>query len=270
MASDPAKLKQFAIGGAIGVIALAAALGSTNPDAGERLIGLVRRWEHGRAEAATRPTRRWAFRLAGLVALILLGAVPVAISKQWPSDNSPATGVQYPQLVAAARSRSALLSGEPRDICRFMAEPAAPSFVPCREWAPLAARWLRADLRLRGGLPLTASELTRLQVSDNGEGPSGEQTWGVWEEGSPRVFAGAFGPEQGSDTVWEVLLGREPPVSEPLIHQEAVWGYEVVDRGGSWTITGIEVCDWSEAEPCLRLGAIRPREWKGVLSRRPT
>lgn len=270
MMFDPAKLKQFVIGGAIGAIALAAALGSTDPDAGERLIGLVRRWEHRRAEAATRPTRRWAFRLAALAALILLGAVPVAISKQWPNDNSPATGVEYPQLMAVARSRSALLSGEPRDICRFMAEPAAPGFVPCREWAPLAARWLRADLRLRGGLPLTAPEMTRLQVSESGAGPSGEHTWGIWEEGSPRLFAGALGPEQGLDTVWEVLLGREPPSSEPLVYQEAVWGYEVVDRDGSWAITGIEVCDWSEAEPCLQLGAIRPREWKGVLSRRPT
>ncbi len=270
LAADPAKAKQVIVGGAVGALAIAALLGSTPPEAGERLIAVVRRWEHRQAEADSRRATRWTTRLALLAGLIAFGAVPVAVSKQWPNDTSPATGRDYPQLVTVARSRSALLSGDPRSACRLMRIPAAPDVVPCQEWAPLAARWLRADLRLRGGLPFGTSELGRIDVSDEGADQSGLHTWGLWLEGSPRLYPGALGPEQGSSSVWEVLLGRDPPQSDPLAYQEAAWGYEVVDRAGSWVITSIEICDFGEEDPCLRIAEIPKSEWKQAASRRPT
>lgn len=270
LAGDPGKLKEYLLGGAIGALVIAALLGSTPPDTGERLIRVVQRWERRRAEGRARRTRRWGARLAGLGALILLGAAPVAVSRQWPNETSPTTASEYPQLVTVARSRAALLSDDPVSACRFMRIPADRDTVPCSQWAPLAARWLRADLSLRHGLAFDPGELGGVNVSDEGANQAGVHTWGLWLEGSPRSFPGALGPEEGSSTAWEVLLGREPPQTNPLAFQEATWGYELVHRGGSWRITSVAICDFHGGESCLRIAQIPRDEWQRTLRRRPT
>lgn len=270
MAADPDKAKKLLLAEAFGAIAIAALLGSTPPDAGERLIGLVRRWEHRRARMDARRATRWTARLAGLAGLILLGAVPVAVSKQWPNDTSPTTSREYPQLVTVARSRAALLSADPRSACHLMRIPTAPDIVPCREWAPLAARWLRADLKTRHGIRFEPAELGEVYVSEEGVDQAGVHTWGLWLEGSPRLAPGELGPIDGAPSAWQVLLGREPPQSDPVAFLGAVWNYELVDRSGSWLIVGEEICDFGAREPCLRIAEIPKDEWQQVLSRRPT
>jgi tRNA A-37 threonylcarbamoyl transferase component Bud32 len=270
MAADPDKAKKLLLAEAFGAVAIAAVLGSTPPDAGERLIGVVRRWEHRRAGLDARRATRWAARLAALAGLILLGAVPVAVSKQWPNDDSPTTARAYPQLATVARSRADLLSADPRSACRLMRIPLAPDIVPCRQWAPLAARWLRTDLEARHSIAFEPPELGEVYVSDEGADQAGVHTWGLWLEGSPRLVAGALGPVEGAPSAWEVLLGREPPQSDPLAFQGAVWNYELADRSGSWLITSVEICDFDAREPCLRIAETNRDEWQQVLSRRPT
>jgi serine/threonine protein kinase len=268
---DPKKAKEYLFGGAIGAIALAAFLGSTPPDAGKRLIALVQRWEHRRAEATHGDrARRWALRLSGLVALIVLGAVPVAVSREWPNYTLPTTARSFPQLVTVARSRAALLSADPASACRFMRIPAGPEIVPCRRWAPVAARWLRSDLERHHGIALEPAELGRVNVSDNGVDPSGLRTWGLWIESSPRLFPGALGPEEDSSTAWEVSIGREAPTTDPLAYQEAAWRYELVDRGDTWLIASVSICDFGVGdESCLPITETPKDEWREVLSRQP-
>jgi len=271
MRADPEELKKVLLAIAFGAIALSAWLGSTPPDAGGWLIRLVRRWEHWRATVGDeRPARRWALRLAGLAALTLLGAIPVFVSRQWPNDTSPTTARAYPQLVTVARSRAALLSADPRRACRLIRVPPAPGIVPCRQWAPVAARWLRADLETRHGIRFDPAELDGIYVSSEGDDQAGVPTWGMWLEGSPRVVPGALGPIDGASSAWEVLLGREPPQSDPEAFQSALWNYELVERSGTWLIVGEEICDFEIQGSCLHISQIRQDEWRGVLNRRPT
>jgi tRNA A-37 threonylcarbamoyl transferase component Bud32 len=268
--ADPTKAKKLLLGEALGAIAIAAWLGSTPPDAGGRLIRFVRRQEHRHAEAVPGPARRWTVRLAGLVGLILLGVIPVAVSKQWPDDTSPTTARAYPQLVAVARSRAALLSADPRSACRLIRVPAAPEMVPCRQWAPVAGRWLRTDLKTRHGIRFEPAELGDVYVSSEGSDQAGVPTWGMWLEGSPRLVPGALGPIEGAPSAWEVLVGRETPQSDPQAFTGALWNYELVERSGAWLIVGEEICNFDAHEPCLHISQIRRDEWSEVINRRPT
>lgn len=252
LAEDRSLISQVVFWGGVGVLWASAMLGSLPTDAGDRMIGVVGRWERWRAGQRGRPLRWWCGRmlLVGLVAAV--SALPAAMADRWPGATTP-TGERARSLVVVAQLRAALLAGRIEEACGLMRVPRNAGKARCHEWAPLAGRWLRADARERGALAITPDVLgdTRLAVAS---GATVERPrLRITTSGDERRDIGLVEQSDWRGKVWDVTLTRRQPTRDPLLLLEAYWRYEVLVRGEQRLISSIEACDGSRGDGCVRL-----------------
>jgi tRNA A-37 threonylcarbamoyl transferase component Bud32 len=253
IADDPAKEDNVIFFSWLGSLVVTAFLGSMPRDAGEWLIRLVQGWESRRQARRDKPLRRWGGRLAGLVGSLAFIGLPAAVSARWPNETSAALASDYPQIVAVADSRAAMLA-DPGGACRFMRIPAGAGIVPCREWSPIAARWLRKETREQGSLRLVPADLDGIKVSFNdGSEKVGAPTWSVWTGSGRRLYIGTISRTDAAGKAWDVVVTRDLPQHDPLAFQQSFWEYEVVRRDGRWLITSIGICDVATQRGCTRI-----------------
>jgi tRNA A-37 threonylcarbamoyl transferase component Bud32 len=241
-----------------GALLVTALLGSTPRNSGEWLIRIVQRWETRRQARSVKPLHRWGSRLAFLGGLFVLTCLPVAVSARWPNDAKLVSAATYRQVAVVAKTRDAMLDGNPRAACNFVRIPADPGVVPCDEWAPIASRWLRRDVSNQGAPALTSGDLEDVQISfNNGSEKYGAPSWSIWTGNGEREYIGAMSEENASDEVWEVVVTSNPPQHDPLAFQKAYWGYEVVRKADRWMITSVEICNNATLRNCAQLGQLK-------------
>lgn len=257
------KVLLYAAGGAL---ALSAALGSVRRDAGERLIGLVRRWESRREAQHSNPARWWAGRVLALVGAVLVMVLPAAVAHRWPRPGAAAPAEVVP-IALVAEMRSALLDGDRRRACSLTRVPAGPGKAGCDQWARLVGDWMQDDLG-RGAPPFGTEQLTELRLSDTAD-LLPEPTWRIREREGEGRDVGQLARESDNGRVWEVTVVRRPPVEDPIGGMDKVWRYEVVRDGGHWWITAIEVCDFNAARACLRVTQIDRSELSKIARQGP-
>ncbi|HVQ57303.1 MAG TPA: hypothetical protein VMS60_00190 [Solirubrobacterales bacterium] len=246
---NPSKAGKTVLTLAIGALALAAGLGSVRREAGERLIGVVRRWESWRETQRGRPGRWWGVRALAIGGLVLVAALPAAVAQVWPSPGAR-TPAEVAPIALVAEMRTQLLGGRWQRACELARVPAGPTKVDCSEWAPLVGGWMQDEVR-GGTFPFGTEQLAEMRLSGTAD-ESGEPVWRIRERtGEGRDF-GTLARESENDRVWGVTIGRQPLSDELGSETEAVWRFEVVLWGGRWWVTAIEVCNFNSSPACIR------------------
>ncbi|HEU5104379.1 MAG TPA: protein kinase [Solirubrobacterales bacterium] len=268
-ADQPSKVGKYVLYSWLAAVLAVAALGSVPRNPGEGLIRLTQRWERWRhAQPRTRGRR---LRLLGvaIAGLALISALPAAIGAHWPSGRGAKPVAAAPAVTVAA-SRSALLSDEPRRACAFVRVPPDRGVVGCRRWAPVAADWLRQDLKRRGAPAFRSADLENLRISEvHASTRSADDYWSVWTDDGDRRAVATVQQTDEDGKVWEVQVTRGKPEDDPAVLQEAFWGYEVVREDKGWRITGIEICDFGTHQDCVRAGHIEADDWKAIRRQGP-
>jgi tRNA A-37 threonylcarbamoyl transferase component Bud32 len=246
---NPSKAGKTVLALAIGALALATGLGSVRREAGERLIGVVRRWESWRETQRGRPGRWWGVRALAIGGLVLVAALPAVVAQVWPR-HGPRTPAEVAPIALVAEMRTQLLGGHWQRACELARVPAGPTKVDCSEWAPLVGGWMQDEVR-GGTFPFGIEQLSEMRLSGTAD-EFGEPVWRIRERtGEGRDF-GTLARENENDRVWGVTIGRRPLSDEFGSETEAVWRFEVLRRGDRWWVTAIEVCDFNSSPACIR------------------
>jgi hypothetical protein len=252
----------------VGSLVLTSLLGSVRRNPGERLIVLVQRWER-RREAARRTPLGWRGPEVALAAgVLLLIAIPAALSAVIPGSFSNQTARDYPALVLVSQFRAASLAGELSRACGLMRRvPESGDWLRCEEWSPLAAGWLRDDVAAHGAPALTDDELDGTDVSFASESETyGAPSWEVWRPAGGHEDVGVLSREDQSGHVWTVSLTRAQPADDPLAFQRSFWEYEIANRAGHWEITSIETCS-TENGQCVHISQVTRAELRRMERR---
>lgn len=261
---DPSQAGRIVGFAGLGSLALAAVLGSQRPNAGDWLIRLVRRWEGRRAPQRGRPALWWGGRLAIGIVLALLAALPFAAAERWPGAV-PATPAEGAPVVLVAKLRTALLRKRWDVACALTRIPPVPKKAPCREWAPVAGRWLQSDRR-DGAAPLDERQLAELRLPGIPDAARiGAPLWRIRDRDNLDVGTVEQQDERGR--VWEVTIERGPPVESSLEAYNSIWNYDVVKSGGRWWITAVESCDFDADPACVALSQTDRSELENVARR---
>jgi tRNA A-37 threonylcarbamoyl transferase component Bud32 len=268
LANNPGNLGKFVLYAWIGSLAIAAALGSMQRNAGEWLIRFIQRWERWRETQRQRSVRWWGGRVAVVTSLLAISWIPAAVGARWPNGAGPSSAAEYPPIVAVAHLRAAMLTGDAARACGFTQIPVAPKIAPCWRWSSLATKWLHDDVDNNDASDFTVRSMHGFDVSYNdGSEKYGPPSWAIWTADGDRNYVGMLSREDDSGEVWEVAISRRPPQGDPLAFQQAFWGYEVVHQKAGWKITGVEVCDWSTNNDCARISQM-PKAKLAAIARR--
>jgi tRNA A-37 threonylcarbamoyl transferase component Bud32 len=258
MASDPSLIGKFALYAAIAAIVIPSLLGSTHRDAGSWLIRLARRWEGWRDEHRGKRVEWWGFRIVAISALAFVVWLPVAVSARWP-NNPPPSAAARPMIAVVGALRQAMLQDRTIAACRLTRVPSEPGSASCREWMPLAASWLRQDVRSDGAPPLTPSALTQVEVIKSEQTASySEPSWTLRAAGIDRRLIGIMGDEGTGERVWKLSVTRRPPEGDPLSVERSYWTYEIVRHSRRWAVTSVEVCALGALPACEHLTQMTP------------
>ncbi|HEV7772549.1 MAG TPA: protein kinase [Conexibacter sp.] len=251
----PDKALAYVGGSAVGALALAAFLGSTQPEAGLGFVALVRRWERWRERQRGRRIRWWTPRVALVAALTAIALLPAAVVARWPGiASSTMQATQLSPLRAAATFRSGLLAGRLAGACSMLRVQLRPHGLPCRSWAPLAAGWLRTELRDPRVMPFTVTSLADVQVRPGlGQERFGGAYWTLRTGEHALLDVGALEPRNTARSVWMVDVSRRPPTEDPPEAHGALWRYETARIAGRWWITSVEVCSAGDGPGCVQL-----------------
>ncbi|HEY6731090.1 MAG TPA: hypothetical protein VI039_08710 [Solirubrobacterales bacterium] len=250
LVDDPSSAKGRVPMFAIGALALAASLGSVRREAGERLIGTVRRWERWREAQRQRPARRWGVRLLMIAGLVLVSALPAAVAQRWPAAGTGAPAEVAPISLTAAM-RTQLLASDWRRACELTRIPADPEKAKCNKWAPLVGGWMQGEVRA-GAPAFDTEQLAEMRLSDTAD-LFGEPVWRIREREGEGYDLGSLARAGENERVWDVTVSRQPPDDELHSDSESVWRFEVVRDAGQWWVTAIEVCDFNSSPACVRV-----------------
>lgn len=264
LSDDPSQAGRIIAFAGFGSLALAAVLGSQRPGAGDWLIRLVRRWESRRESQRRRPVRWWGGRLAIAAALALFAALPYAVAERWPGAT-PATPAEGAPVALVVKLRTALLRERWDIACALTRIPPVRQKARCREWAPVAGRWLRADRR-RGAAALDERGLAELRLTGIPDAARiSAPLWRIRDDDN--LDLGTIEQQDENGRVWEVTVERGPPIESSLEGYESLWNYEVVKEDGSWWVTSVEACDFAADPACVRLSQTDRSELEAVARR---
>jgi hypothetical protein len=126
----------------------------------------------------------------------------------------------------------------------------------CREWAPLAGRWLREEVRRARAPRVTPDELGDVRLAELPNMPADRPAWRITTAEERRRELGTLEQEDATGKVWEVSITRLEPRRGVLSVHKATWNYEVIVRGPNRWITSVEMCRAGSADPCLRIAQI--------------
>jgi tRNA A-37 threonylcarbamoyl transferase component Bud32 len=245
----------------IGIFAITswAILGATPPDAGEWLIGLVRRWERWRARHVRGRAARWGVRFTVGTGLVLVAATPAAVNPYASTRGSPSS--HDARLMVVARARRAMLASNITALCATARIPVArPAPQPCAAWGPVAASWVREDVLRRHGPRFAPADLADTWVTYNdGSEQHGAPVWSLHEGSTHGPYIGTLEREDDRGRVWQVTITRNPPSADPLAGEESQWTYEIARSSHGWHVTAVEICDVSSRRPCLTLSQLGGR-----------
>jgi hypothetical protein len=265
---DPRDTGKYVLYSAFGSLTIAGLLGATPRNAGEWLIGIVRRWENWRERQRGHRVRWWGVRAVAALMLAGLSALPAAVGARWPNDTRPSIAADSGPAVVVARSRAAMFSGDVRAGCALIRVPRDARLTGCSTWFRVASAWLLDDVRSRGGPRFEPSELDRVTVHyiDRSE-RHGAPTWSLRAKGGARPYVGNLSKEDEGGRVWGVSLTRSEPQDDVLTADPAEWRYEVVRDGDGWVISAIEICAFSERDACITVTQVKRSEWPAVARR---
>lgn len=256
ISDDPEHNAKFAFYAAMGALWLTAALRSVPRDAGDWLVGIVRRWE--RWQDAHRFARWPAVGLAVSMAG-LLAVAPAAVADHWPRVTAASEIAAPEPITLVAHLREAMLTGDPRQVCALVRVPASADAAPCESWAPVAARQLRNDVHA-GGPQFVPSELVRVDAHylPRSTLEGGSPGWDLRTSSENREYLGYATHPIATQTAWTISVTRVVKRDNPLPISDSEWKYEVVLRQGVWRISAVSVCNYRAEPACQTLSQLSP------------
>lgn len=247
---------------------LTAALGSVPRDAGAWLVLFVSRWERWRAAQRKRPLAWWSVRFAVLALLGIAVLLPAAVADRWPRRPGPDERAAPEPIMLVAQLRAAMLAGHNERICTLVNAPDTPGVMPCATWAPVAAGWVRDDVRAGAPrfVPAQIGQVAAHYLARSTR-DGGSPGWDLYTLGEHREHLGAVTHPVDSDEVWMVSVTRAQDPADPAAIAASEWRYEVVRRQRRWRVSAVQVCNYHAAEGCVTVSQLSAAQLDGYERR---